>query len=475
MYINGQWIKEGIGELVVKNPSNGEVVGTVLKVGKEEINQAIEAASEAFKTWSKLPAIERSNYLYRVAELMKERKEDLARTGSMEMGKALADMRGEVQAAIDYVQWYAEEGRRVYGETIPANSSSKRVQVIKQPIGVVGAITPWNFPVSMITRKISPAIAAGCTIVLKPASQSPLSAKKIFEIFEEVGIPAGVVNLVQGDARVVSETLLSSPKVKKLSFTGSTEVGKKLIEGSAQTVKKLSLELGGHAPYIVFEDADLDLAVASLVAGKFRCAGQTCVCMNRVYVHESIKEAFTAKLAEKARELKLGDSLDPNTNVGPLSAEGGVKKVEEHVQDAVEKGAKVVVGGKRPEQAELQNGYFYEPTILSDVNESMLISYEETFGPVAPIFTFKTEEEVIEKANNTPYGLASYFYTNDLSRSYRVAEQLQFGIVGVNDSLPITAAVPFGGMKESGFGKEGGHHGMQEYLVEKLISVQLNA
>jgi succinate-semialdehyde dehydrogenase/glutarate-semialdehyde dehydrogenase len=345
--------------------------------------------------------------------------------------------------------------------------------VIKQPIGVVGAITPWNFPVSMITRKIAPAIAAGCTIVLKSASQSPLSAKLIFEIFEEAGIPKGVVNLIQGDAKVVSETLLKNPKVKKLSFTGSTEVGKQLIEGSAATVKKLSLELGGHAPYIVFEDADLDLAAASLVAGKFRCAGQTCVSMNRIYVQESIKDEFIERLSKKALELKLGDTLDPTTNVDPLSSESGVKKVEEHVEDAVQKGAKVVIGGKRPEHETLKNGYYYEPTILSNVNESMIISYEETFGPVAPIFTFKTEEEVIEKANSTPYGLASYFYTNDLSRSYRVSEQLEFGIVGVNDSLPITVAVPFGGIKESGFGKEGGHHGMEEYLIEKLISVQL--
>jgi len=473
MYINGKWIEKGIGEVVVKNPATGEVVGTVPKLGKEQIEEAINAADEAFKTWSQLPAIQRSNYLYRVAEIMRERKEDLARIGTLEMGKSLIDMRGEVQAAIDYVQWYAEEGRRVYGETIPSNAANKRVSVLKQPIGVVGAITPWNFPVSMITRKIAPAIAVGCTVVVKPASQSPLSAKLIFEIFEQAEIPAGVVNLIQGDAGLVSQVLLQSPKVKKLSFTGSTEVGKKLIAGSADTVTKLSLELGGHAPYIVFEDANIDLAVDSLVAGKFRCAGQTCVCMNRVYVHESIVEEFSNKLVEKVAQLKVGNGLDPNTNVGPLVDMKGVQKSEEHVQDAVSKGAKVLVGGKRPSDPELANGSFYEPTVLGGVNESMLISYEETFGPVAPIITFKSEEEVVEKANNTPYGLAAYFYTNDISRSHRVSEQLQFGIVGVNDSLPIHAAVPFGGIKESGYGKEGGHHGMKEYLIEKLVSVRI--
>lgn len=472
MYINGQWTTKGIGEIEVKNPSNGEVVGTVPTVGVEGVEEAIQAANEAFKTWAKLPAIERSQYLYRVASLMTERKEELARTGTLEMGKALPDMRAEVQQAIDYVQWYAEEGRRVYGETIPANAPNKRVQVLKQPIGVVGAITPWNFPVSMITRKISPAIAAGCTIVLKPASQSPLSAKIIFEIFEEAGLPAGVVNLVAGNSQDISSTLLKSSIVKKLSFTGSTEVGKLLMAQSADTVKKLSLELGGHAPFIVFEDADIDLAVEGLIAGKFRCAGQTCVSMNRVYVQQSIVVEFSEKLVQKTRELKLGDGLAPDTNVGPLVDMKGVEKAEQHVQDAVDKGAELLVGGKRPDQSQYP-GSFFEPTVLKGVNESMLISYEETFGPVAPIFTFESEEEVLEKANNTQYGLASYFYTNDLSRVHRVSEQLEFGIVGVNDTLPITVAVPFGGIKESGNGKEGGHHGLREYLIEKMISTRI--
>ncbi|NEU32353.1 NAD-dependent succinate-semialdehyde dehydrogenase [bacterium LRH843] len=472
MYINGKWITDGIGKIDVKNPSNGEIVGTVPTVGVEQVEEAIEAANKAFKTWSKLPAIERSNYLYRVAALMTEQKEELARTGTLEMGKALADMRGEVQQAIDYVQWYAEEARRVYGETIPANAPNKRVQVLKQPIGVVGAITPWNFPVAMITRKISPAIAAGCTVIVKPASQSPLSAKLIFEIFEKAELPAGVVNLVAGNSKDISATLLNSPIIKKVSFTGSTEVGKLLMAQGAETVKKLSLELGGHAPFIVFEDADIDLAVDGLIGGKFRCAGQTCVSMNRLYVHRSVVDEFAEKLVAKTKQLKVGDGLDPSTNVGPLVDEKGVEKAEQHVQDAVAKGAELLVGGKRPDKSKL-TGSFFEPTVLKNVDESMVISYEETFGPVAPIIAFDTEEEVIEKANNTLYGLASYFYTNDLSRVHRVSEQLEYGIVGVNDTLPITVAVPFGGIKESGNGKEGGHHGIKEYLIEKMISTRI--
>ncbi|RST61727.1 NAD-dependent succinate-semialdehyde dehydrogenase [Siminovitchia terrae] len=472
MFINGNWITDGIGKIVVKNPSNGETVGTVPKVGIEQVEEAIEAASKAFKTWSKLPAIERSNYLYRIAALMTEQKEELARTGTLEMGKAIADMRAEVQQAIEYVQWYAEEARRVYGETIPTDAPNKRVQVLKQPIGVVGAITPWNFPVSMITRKISPAIAAGCTVVLKPASQSPLSAKLIFEIFEQAGLPAGVVNLVAGNSNDISATLLNSKNVKKLSFTGSTEVGKMLMAQGAETVKKLSLELGGHAPFIVFEDADIDLAVDGLIAGKFSCAGQVCVAMNRLYVHQSVVDEFAEKLVEKTKQLKIGDGLDPETNVGPLVSEKGVEKSEKHVQDAIGKGAELLIGGKRPDKSKY-TGSFFEPTVLKGVNDSMIISYEETFGPVAPIIAFETEEDVLKKANNTEYGLAAYFYTNNLSRVHRVSEELEYGIIGVNDTLPITVAVPFGGIKESGNGKEGGHHGIREYLVEKMISTRI--
>lgn len=472
MYINGKWVK-GTGEREVKNPANGQIVDTVVTVGRKEVHEAIDAAGVAFKSWSQLPAGERAAYMYKVAELMRERKEELARVATLEMGKSLEDMTGEVLAAIDYVQWYAEEAKRVYGEIIPGKAN-KVVNVLKQPIGVVAAITPWNFPVSMITRKIAPAIAVGCTIVLKPSSSSPLSAKLIFEIFEEAGLPDGVVNLVLGNSQEISDEFLDNEQVRKMSFTGSTRVGKDLLAGSAKTMKKMSLELGGHAPFIVFEDANIDFAVEQLVAGKFRCAGQTCVSMNRVYVHESIEDTFVERLHAKVKELKVGDGLDESTNVGPLVNESGVEKVEEQVKDAVSKGAKVVVGGSRPQDEALQNGSFYEPTVLTDVNEDMLISYEETFGPVAPIFTFKTEEEVIEKANNTPFGLASYFYTNDLSRGHRIAQQLEFGIVGLNDALPITSAVPFGGIKESGFGKEGGHHGLDEYLIEKLFSTQIN-
>lgn len=473
MYINGAWMKTSEEELVVRNPANGEIVGRLPKVARRDMEEAIAAADAAFRTWSTLPAIERSGYLYRVAEKMRARKEEIARTGTLEMGKALADMRAEVQQAIDYMQWFAEEGRRVYGETIPANAGNKRIAVIKQPLGVVGAITPWNFPVSMLARKVAPALAAGCTVIFKPASQSPLTAKLVFEIFEEVGLPFGVANLVVGDAGMISETLLASPIVKKVSFTGSTEVGKRLMGQASQTVTKLSLELGGHAPYIVFEDADLDLAVRGLVANKYRCAGQVCICINRVYVQESIVEEFNKRLVELVGLLKVGDGLDPETSVGPLIDHNAVAKSEQHVQDAVAKGAKVLIGGKRPSRPELAGGSFYEPTVLADATDDMLIAQEETFGPVAPIFTFKTEEEVLRRANHTPFGLSAYFFTNDLSRSHRVAEGLEYGIVGVNDTLPVTVAIPFGGIKESGGGKEGGHQGMDEYMYEKLVSVRI--
>lgn len=470
MYINGKWT-ESTNVVKVTNPANGELVGTVPTVDKSEVREAIDAADQAFTTWSALSAEDRASYMYKVAELMRENTDELARIATLEMGKSLTDMKAEVKSAIDYVQWYAEEAKRVYGEVIPAKDN-KFVNVLKQPIGVVGAITPWNFPVSMITRKIAPAIAVGCTVVLKPSSSSPLSAKFIFELFEAAKLPDGVVNLVLGNSQEISDELLENPKVKKMSFTGSTSVGKNLLEMSAKTVTKMSLELGGHAPFIVFEDADIDLAVEQLIAGKFRCAGQTCVSMNRVYVHKSIEEAFVKKMTEKTSSLKLGDGLDPQTSVGPLVNEKGVQKVEKQVRDAVSKGANIAVGGKRPDEEALKNGSFFEPTILTNVNEEMDISYEETFGPVAPIFSFDTEEEVIEKANSTPFGLAAYFYTNDLSKGYRIGQKLQFGIVGLNDSLPITASVPFGGIKESGFGKEGGHHGIDEYIIEKLFSTQ---
>src|SRR5699024_11165591 len=472
MFINGKWIK-GTGEKEVKNPANGELVDTVPTVGKQEVHQAVEAASEAFQSWSQVDPAERASYMYKVAELMREKKDEIARIATIEMGKSFVDMQGEVQSAIDYVQWNAEEAKRVYGEIIPSKPN-KIVKVMKQPIGVVGAITPWNFPVSMITRKIAPAIAVGCTVVLKRSSSSPLSAKLIFKIFEAAGLPAGVVNLVLGNSQEISDELLENKKVKKVSFTGSTQVGKDLLRGSADTVKKMSLELGGHAPFIVFEDANLDFAVEQLVAGKVRCAGQTCISMNRIYVQTSVKDEFTRKLNEKVKALKVGNGLDSETNIGTLVNQSGVRKVEEQVKDAIEKGAKLTVGENRPNSDAMKNGSFYEPTVLTDVNETMKSSYEETFGPVAPIFTFDTEEEVIAKANNTPYGLASYCYTNDLSRGYRMGQQLEFGIVGLNDALPINASVPFGGIKESGFGKEGGHHGIHEYVIEKLFSTQIN-
>jgi len=468
MYINGKWI-ESQDKIKVINPANGKLVDFVPVVTKNEVRKAIDAADKAFEDWSSLSAAKRASYLYKVAELMEKKKDDLAYIATLEMGKALNDMKGEIQSAIDYVQWYAEEAQRVYGETIPSKRN-KVVNVIKQPVGVVGAITPWNFPVSMITRKIAPAISVGCTVVLKPSSSSPLSAKFICEIFEEVGIPDGVVNIILGNSKDISNELLENSKVRKMSFTGSTSVGKNLIEGSAKTVKKLSLELGGHAPFIVFEDANIDMAVQQLVNGKFRCSGQACVSMNRIYIQRSIEKEFVFKLNKQVKSLTLGNGLNPETQVGPLVNSSGLQKVENQVNDAISKGANVTIGGKRSLTEEHKNGFFFEPTVLTNVNEEMYISHEETFGPVAPIFTFDTEEEVIKKANNTPFGLASYFYTNDLSRSHRVARKLDFGIVGLNDAHPISASVPFGGIKESGYGKEGGHHGLNEYLIEKLIS-----
>src|SRR5699024_9697338 len=385
MYINGKWT-ESTNVVKVTNPANGELVGTVPTVDKSEVREAIDAADKAFTTWSALSAEYRASYMYKVAELMRENTDELARIATLEMGKSLTDMKAEVKSAVDYVQWYAEEAMRQYAEVVQAKDN-KFVNVVKQPIGVVGAITPWNFPVSMITRKIAPAIAVGCTVVLKPSSSSPLSAKFIFELFEAAKLPDGVVNLVLGNSQEISDELLENPKVKKMSFTGSTSVGKNLLEMSAKTVTKMSLELGGHAPFIVFEDADIDLAVEQLIAGKFRCAGQTCVSMNRVYVHKSIEEAFVKKMTEKTSSLKLGDGLDPQTSVGPLVNEKGVQKVEKQVRDAVSKGANIAVGGKRPDEEALKNGSFFEPTILTNVNEEMDISYEETFGPVAPIFS----------------------------------------------------------------------------------------
>lgn len=470
LYIGGEWITdvEG-GTFEIKNPSTEEIVASIPRGGTEETRQAIKAAEVAFKTWSKLTANERADYMLKLRDLTLEHTEELAGIMSMEMGKAYTEAKGEVAYAASFLTWYAEEGRRIYGETIPASTPDKRLFVIKQPVGVVAAITPWNFPLAMITRKLGPAMAAGCTGVIKPASQTPLTALAFAKLAEMAEIPKGVFSIVAGSTQQISDEIFENPIVRKISFTGSTNVGKELVRKSADNLQKLSLELGGHAPFIVFEDADLKKAAKGALASKFRNAGQTCVCANRLYVHENVKDEFTKYFKEEVEKLNVGNSLDETVQVGPLVNESGVDKVIEHVKDAVSKGATVLSGGKTIGAT----GYFYEPTILDHVTDDMLIMNEETFGPVAPIMTFNTDDEVITAANDTEYGLAAYLYTNDIGRAIRVSEALDFGIVGLNDPVPAVAQAPFGGIKESGYGREGGHQGIREYLEEKYISLNI--
>lgn len=473
LYINGKW-ESSENNLKVISPTTGEVLGTVSKGDKYKTRLAIDAAKDALSSWSKLTARERYNYLNRVAEILRERTDEIATIITKEMGKPVQEAKTEISLAIDYLEWYAEEGRRIYGETIPASSESKRLMVIRQPVGVVGAITPWNFPIAMITRKLAPALAAGCTVVLKPASATPLTAVEVIKACHEAGIPKGVVNLLHGSASEIVKVLMHSSDVRKITFTGSTEVGKQLVRQSADTMKKVSLELGGHAPFIVFEDADLEQAAEAAIASKFRNAGQTCVCTNRIYAHENIAKDFAELFAEKINKLVVGDGLEPDVTIGPLIDEGAVQKVENQVQDAVEKGAKVLVGGNRLIDGEYDKGNFFEPTLLMKATHDMKISHEETFGPIAPVFEFKTEEEAIERANSSEYGLASYIFTKDASRIVRVSEALQYGIVGINDPMPTVAQAPFGGVKESGVGREGGKQGIEDYLEYKYLSFQLD-
>ncbi|MCF3944148.1 NAD-dependent succinate-semialdehyde dehydrogenase [Oceanobacillus alkalisoli] len=470
LFINGKWVTASSNShFTLNNPSTGEVVTEVPRGGREEAKQAIEAANEAFPAWSKLTAYERADYLLKLRDLMLEHDKELASIMSFEMGKAYTEAVGEVSYAASFLTWYAEEGKRLYGETIPGSASNKRLFVVKQPVGVVAAITPWNFPLAMMTRKLGPAMAAGCTSVVKPASQSPLSALAFAKLVEMAGIPAGVVNIVAGATREISDEIFENPIVKKVSFTGSTEVGRKLVEQSAAQLKKLSLELGGHAPFIIFEDADLELAAEGALASKFRNAGQTCVCANRIYVHETVIDEFSEIFRSKVKELKVGNSLDESVQVGPVVNEEGLNKVEQHVEDAVQKGAKVLHGGSRVEG----DGFFYQPTVLSNVTDDMLIMEEETFGPVAPLTAFSDVDEVICKANDTEYGLAAYIYTQDISLSVKVAEAVDFGVIGLNDAMPGVAQAPFGGNKHSGYGREGGKEGIKEYLNVKYISLGL--
>lgn len=472
MYINGKWIQtEQL--LQIKNPANGNVVDDVYLVGKKETNEAIHAAHKAFQSWASKTGEERANYLYQVVEKLQEKREHLAETITKEMGKVIQHARYEVDSTIAFFKWYAEEARRIYGEIVPASATNKKVSVIKEPVGVVGAITPWNFPLSMGARKLGPALAVGCTIILRPSREAPLASRELFKIFDEVGFPKGVVNLVIGNASEVVGELMSSDDVRKISFTGSTEVGKKLIEQSAQTVKRVSMELGGHAPFIIFEDANIDLAIEGTLRSKFASTGQQCVCANRIYVHDSIYDTFAERFANKVSSMKTGNGLHEESEIGPLINEDAIKKSHTHVEDAVEKGASVISGGDRLTGSTYDNGYYYSPTVLTEVKNNMKITYEETFGPIAPLIRFTDEDDVIQKANDTNYGLASYFYTNDLSRAHRVSEQLQYGMVGINDAAPFSVQVPFGGVKESGLGKEGGKYGLEDYLNTKLVSTSI--
>lgn len=466
--INGRW-RDASGKetLAVTNPANGQPLGGVPKMGAGETREAIDAAARALPAWRALTAKERSSILRRWFELMMEHQDDLARLMTLEQGKPLAEAKGEISYAASFIEWFAEEGKRIYGDTIPGHQADKRLLVIKQPIGVTAAITPWNFPSAMITRKAGPALAAGCTMVLKPASQTPFSALALAELANRAGIPEGVFNVVTGSASEVGGELTGNPLVRKLSFTGSTEIGRQLMEQCAKDIKKVSLELGGNAPFIVFDDADLDKAVEGALASKFRNAGQTCVCANRLYVQDSVYDRFAEKLQQAVSKLQIGDGLQPNVTIGPLIDEKAIAKVQEHIADALGKGARVVTGGKVHELG----GNFFQPTILVDVPGDAKVAKEETFGPLAPLFRFKDEADVIAQANDTEFGLAAYFYARDLGRVFRVGEALEYGIIGINTGLISTEVAPFGGVKSSGLGREGSKYGIEDYLEIKYMCI----
>ncbi len=463
-YIDGAWLDADSGQTIkVNNPATGEIIATVPKMGAAETRRAIEAADRALPAWRALTAKERAVKLRRWFELLMENQDDLGRLMTLEQGKPLAEAKGEIAYAASFIEWFAEEAKRVYGDTIPGHQADKRILVIKQPIGVTAAITPWNFPCAMITRKAGPALAAGCTMVIKPASQTPLSALALVALAERAGIPKGVLSVVTGSAGDIGSELTSNPIVRKLSFTGSTEIGRQLMRECAKDIKKVSLELGGNAPFIVFDDADLDAAVEGAMASKYRNAGQTCVCANRLYVQDGVYDAFAEKLQVAVAKLKIGNGLEDGVTTGPLIDEKAAAKVQEHIDDAVSKGARVVAGGNS------LGGSFFEPTILLDVPQSAAVAKEETFGPLAPLFRFKDEAEVIGFSNDTEFGLASYFYARDLSRVFRVAEALEYGIVGVNTGIISTEVAPFGGIKASGLGREGSKYGIEDYLEIKYI------
>lgn len=462
--VDGQWVKAASGATIdVINPADASLVGRVPVLSEEETIQAIAASERAFSGWSKLAAKERSDILKRWFDLMIEHADDLAAIMTAEQGKPLAEARGEIVYAASFVQWFAEEAKRIYGDTIPAPQSDKRITVIRQPIGVTAAITPWNFPAAMITRKAAPALAAGCTMIVRPADLTPLTALALGELAQRAGIPAGVFQVITGKARELGKVLTDSPVVRKLSFTGSTEVGRQLMAQCASTIMRISLELGGNAPFIVFEDADLDAAVEGAMISKYRNAGQTCVCANRILVQAGVYDAFTEKLVRAVKALKIGNGMEPGAQIGPMIEEKAIEKVESHIADAQAKGGKLVTGGKR------LGGLFIEPAVMTGITEDMAFAHEETFGPVAPLFKFETEEQAIRMANDTIYGLAAYFYTRDFDRVVRVAEALEYGMVGHNTGLISNEVAPFGGVKQSGLGREGSKYGIEEYLEIKYI------
>ena len=470
-YINGTWVDAKNGKsFEVVNPSSGEVIVNVPDLDVNDARIAIDAAHQAFPNWSKKTAKERSIILNKFCKLMLENADDLAAILTAEMGKPLGEARGEITYGASFIEWFAEEGKRVYGETIPGHQEDKRIIVLKQPVGVVAAITPWNFPNAMITRKLGPALAAGCCFVAKAPEDTPLSALALCDLAEEAGIPKGVFSvLTTSDPVEIGKELCSNDKIRKLTFTGSTEVGKKLLKQGADQVLKMSMELGGNAPFIVFDDADIDKAVEGAIISKFRNNGQTCVCANRIYVQDGVYEVFAKKLEEAVSKMVVGDGFSSSSTLGPLITNDALKKVEEHIKDALNKGATAQCGGKRHSIGKT----FFEPTVLTNVDKSMLIAEEETFGPVAPLFRFKDEDDVIEQANNTIFGLASYFYASDLKRVWKVAEALEYGMVGINTGLISTEVAPFGGVKQSGLGREGSHHGIDEYLELKYLCLSL--
>ncbi|MGM7682960.1 NAD-dependent succinate-semialdehyde dehydrogenase [Cytobacillus sp. Hm23] len=466
-FINGQWVaSEDV--IAIKNPATKAIIGEVSNGGHTEAVLAIEAASKAFAFWSKKTARYRSQLLYQWYQLIKENQDELARIITIEQGKPLKEALAEIEYANEYVLWYAEEAKRNYGNTIPASTTNKHIIVKKEPVGVVAAITPWNFPAAMITRKLAPALAAGCTVVVKPSEETPFTALKLIQLAEKANFPRGVINIVTGNAKQIGDAWLRDKRVRKLSFTGSTPVGKLLMKGAADSVKKLSLELGGHAPFIVTAQADIDRAVEGAIQSKFRNAGQACVASNRFYIHEDVIESFTARLVERTSRLTMGNGLKDNIDIGPLVNENAITKVMYHIEDAVEKGASILTGGKKILE---EKGHYFQPTVIGNVTDDMVCMQDETFGPLAPITSFKTIDEVVTRANSSQYGLAAYVFTTSLDEATFFMNNLEYGVIGVNDGLPSAAQAPFGGYKESGLGREGGYFGIEEYLEQKYISV----